>query len=94
MGFTRGLVDENIYLKCPLDTKDFLFLINESGSTGLPVRNTCPKELIRESDLQVTIFTGDSVIKRKRKQGAGGGRRVGHQLQPRRSGRLPEGGSI
>ena len=45
MGFTRGLVDENIYLKCPLYTKDFLLLINESGSTGLPVRNTCPKEL-------------------------------------------------
>lgn len=76
-GFTRELVDENISLKCSLCTKDFPLLINESGSTGLPVRNTCPKELLGESNLQVTVFTGDNVVKRRRKQGAGGGHRVG-----------------
>ena len=63
MGFTRGLVDENIYVKCPLCTKHFSPLINESVSTELPDSNTCPKELISESNMQVSIFTGDNVVK-------------------------------
>lgn len=34
----------------------------------LSVRNTCPKELLGESNLQVTVLTGDNVVKRRRKQ--------------------------
>lgn len=63
MGFTQGLVDENIYVKFPLCTKHFSPLINESVSTELPDSNTCPKELIIESNMQVTTFTGDNVVK-------------------------------
>lgn len=73
---TSEFVDENISLKCSLCTKGLPF-INESGSTGLPVRNTCPKELLGESNLQVTVLYRDNVVKRRRKQGAGGGHRVG-----------------